>query len=249
MLTTCDAVKLTVEVKSDQSLVTSLDQEIETRLREQISLTFPEHGIIGEEYADHLPESDLTWVLDPVDGTQEFINQLPFYGTMIALLWHGKPVVGVIDHPPLDICCYAGLGLGAFVNEVKIQSLGEETRTQAVVLPARAEFEKNTWEDDLFQQLTSHYSNYRVFRSCYGHTTTLLGQTCLTFEHKIQLWDFAASQILIEEAGGKFTVIHETTMAGEKCFSLVFGSKPEVDKALIYLQPLLDRGGYEPAAS
>ena len=122
----------------------------------------------------------------------------------------------------------------------KIKLMDAQPDTQAVVLPARADFERNTTEDELFQQLTSYYENYRVFRSCYGHTTTLLSSTRLTLEHKIHIWDFAASQILVEEAGGKFTILSESTNGEDTVYSVIFGPKSEVKNALKIIQPLFD---------
>lgn len=233
--------ELKINVKRDYSLVTELDLKIEKLFREKISQTFPGHGIIGEEYPDYQPESDFKWIIDPIDGTQEFINQLPFFGTMIALLYKDEPIVGVIDHAMLDICCFAGKGLGAYVGNKKIELPENQTGAQAVVLPARADFQRNNNEDLLFHQLTCHFGNYRVFRCCYGHTTTLLGQTRLTLEHRVHIWDIAASQILIEEAGGKYSTLQTfTTNTDRKLYSVIFGSKSDVYRTSQIFQPLFD---------
>ena len=231
---------ITVNFKRDNSLVSELDLEIETLFRKKISQAFPSHGIIGEEFPSYQLESEYIWILDPIDGTQEFINHLPFFGTLIALLYKGNPIVGVIDHAALDICCYGGRSLGTYIGDTKIKLKEAQPDTQAVVLPARADFERNTTEDMLFQQLTSHYENYRVFRSCYGHTTTLLSSTRLTLEHKVHIWDIAASQILVEETGGKFTILSKSTNGEDTVYTVVFGPKPEVKKATEILQPLFD---------
>jgi fructose-1,6-bisphosphatase/inositol monophosphatase family enzyme len=88
-----------VELKPDRSFVTDLDQRIEARLRELITDRYPAHGIIGEEGEDSGAARELTWVLDPVDGTAPFIPGVPVYGTLIALLADGVPVLGIIDLP------------------------------------------------------------------------------------------------------------------------------------------------------
>jgi len=240
IINTCGNTDIAVNFKRDKSLVSKLDLEIEMLFRKKISEAFPSHGIIGEEFPGYQLGSEYIWILDPIDGTQEFINHLPFFGTLIALLYKGNPIVGVIDHPALDICCFGGRGLGAYIGEAKIILKDSLSDTQAVVLPARADFEKNTNEDLLFQQLTRHYENYRVFRNCYGHTTTLLSSTRLTLEHKVHIWDIAASQVLVEEAEGKFTILSKSINGEDTVYSVIFGSKSEVNKTTEVLQPLFD---------
>ena len=88
-----------VEVKADRSLVTALDRAIEVRLRELIEAAHPTHGVIGEELGATRAEADAVWVLDPIDGTAPFIAGVPVFGTLIALLWRGTPVIGVMDFP------------------------------------------------------------------------------------------------------------------------------------------------------
>ena len=89
----------TGEMKSDGSPVTVIDQAVEMRLREMISDAYPDHGIDGEEYGEINPDKGYVWVLDPIDGTLPFIAGIPVYGTLIALLQDGIPVLGIIDIP------------------------------------------------------------------------------------------------------------------------------------------------------
>ena len=85
--------------KSDQSPVTIADQAVETALRSEIRSYFPGHGIIGEEEGSSLSDHDFTWVIDPIDGTRAFSTGNPMFGTLIAVLFQNKPVIGVIDIP------------------------------------------------------------------------------------------------------------------------------------------------------
>ena len=95
-----------VKTKADRSLVTEVDQAIERR--------FPDHGVIGEEYPPARPESPFQWIIDPIDGTEEFVHGIPTFGAMLALHHRGGPLVGVIDHPALHVRVDAGVGRGAF---------------------------------------------------------------------------------------------------------------------------------------
>ena len=92
----------TIDVKADASPVTIADQSIEASLRDVITTTYPDHGIIGEEHGSNAEDADLTWVIDPIDGTRAFTCGNPLFGTLIALLYQGRPVVGVVDLPALD---------------------------------------------------------------------------------------------------------------------------------------------------
>lgn len=92
-----------VDIKSDASPVTVADREAEESMRELLEQRVPDHGIYGEEYG-HKPadrNSDWTWVLDPIDGTKSFITGRPLFGTLIALTFQGRPVLGILDQPVL----------------------------------------------------------------------------------------------------------------------------------------------------
>src|SRR5207249_1696691 len=110
-----------VETKPDASLVTDIDHAVERRFRELIGRWFPDHGVIGEEYPPTHPESVFQWILDPIDGTEEFVHGVPTFGTMLALHYRGVPLVGVIDHPALAIRVHAGVGLGTYRNGQRIR--------------------------------------------------------------------------------------------------------------------------------
>ena len=86
-----------VTVKTDETPVTPTDQKVERALRDAIKKTYPQHGIVGEEYDDQHTDSDYVWVLDPIDGTMAFIAGLPTFSTLIALTWRGSPILGVMD--------------------------------------------------------------------------------------------------------------------------------------------------------
>ena len=91
--------KIAVEQKPDRTPVTVADREAEKAMREMIEARYPDHGIWGEEFGRVRPEADYVWVLDPIDGTKSFISGVPLFGTLIALAFKGKPVLGVIDQP------------------------------------------------------------------------------------------------------------------------------------------------------
>ncbi len=95
----CNRKSFHVEVKGDGSPVTSVDQAVEDRMREIISVEHPDHGIIGEERKAYAADSEFVWVIDPIDGTLAFLAGIPVFGTLLALLHNGVPVLGIIDMP------------------------------------------------------------------------------------------------------------------------------------------------------
>ena len=94
--------EMQVDRKSDGSPVTQADRAAETAIRERIADQFPLHGVIGEEYGSEGSDSEWVWVVDPIDGTGAFVSGLPTFGTLIALVHDGKPLLGVLDQPILN---------------------------------------------------------------------------------------------------------------------------------------------------
>lgn len=217
--------------KPDQSFVTSTDTAVEQRLRELIMQWFPEHGIVGEEFAPHLADSEYQWILDPIDGTEEFVHRIPTYGTIIGLHRRGQPVTGVLDFPALDLRVHAARGLGCFTNGVRTRAGAEaapESARWRVGLSARANFIRYRDDGALFDTLTRACPNHRIYRSCLGHALTAIGALDVYVDWNNKIWDLAAAQILAEEAGGAYrTVRTAEAEPGSRVYSAVFG-KPEI---------------------
>ena len=91
--------QVAIDDKTDNSPVTIADREAETAMRDLLTRHVPEHGVFGEEHGAVRTDAEYVWVLDPIDGTKAFITGLPIFGTLIALLHRGKPVLGIIDQP------------------------------------------------------------------------------------------------------------------------------------------------------
>ena len=93
--------QVAIDDKTDNSPVTIADREAETAMRDLLQRHVPEHGVFGEEHGAVRTDAEYVWVLDPIDGTKAFITGLPIFGTLVALLHRGKPVMGIIDQPIL----------------------------------------------------------------------------------------------------------------------------------------------------
>jgi len=223
-----------VETKPDRSPVTDVDRAVERRWRELIDRWFPNHGVLGEEYPPTRPASAFQWIMDPIDGTEEFVHGIPTFGTMLALHHRGVPLVGLIDHPALDIRVNAGVGLGTYRNgrRVRLDDASASGRPEEVrlVLSARVNFSRHVDEGPLFERLTRAYPNHRIYRAAYAHTAAVTGAADAMVDMHNHVWDLAPSQVLAEEAGGRYVVVRDFPAPEGRILSAVFGRPAVVDR-------------------
>ncbi len=238
-----------VKTKDDGSPVTSADLAVEARLRALTLAAFPDHGQLGEEFPPHKPEAEFRWVFDPVDGTEDFVNRVPTFGSIIGLFYRGEPVVGVIEIPMLEERIHAGYGLGAFrdsltLGNARLRLTDFDTKTPAmavrVMSSAPANYVRRREDGARFDALVREYPNLRIYRSCYMHLCAATGQTDATVDYGNPLWDIAAARIVVEEAGGAFHVIDSYDLDGTRMYTTVFGRPgpaPKLPKPLGALKP------------
>ncbi len=233
--------RLTISEKADKTLVTDIDTAIEAQLRSSIENSYPEHGIVGEELALSNPEAEFQWFLDPIDGTEELVHGVPLWGTIIALHFHNQPLLGIIDHPQLDFKVSAALGFGTWVNDSQIAICDYEglfDGSQRIGISRRSHFLRHGDKKGLFDLLTRKNPNFRTYASCYNYVAPATGRLDAGVDWHVRAWDRAATQIIIEEAGGKFVSIEESSAPlYERRFSSVFGKPRAVD----YLVALIKR--------
>ncbi len=193
-----------IAVKADGSYVSVADQRIEAAWREAIAANFGDHDLTGEEYPPEGRGSAWEWVLDPIDGTDNFVHGVPTFGTLIALRHEGHPVLGVIDHPRLDVRVSAACGLGASCNGQALRVADrEEAGTPMVMATAPENFVKGG-RGELFCRLAGAYPNLRVYRDCYAHSAALRGQGAVAIDWHAKLWDVCAAWAVALEAGAAF---------------------------------------------
>ncbi|MDA7965461.1 inositol monophosphatase family protein [Ruegeria sp.] len=121
-----------IEIKQDGSPVTTVDKAVERAVRQRIEDTYPDHGILGEEFGERNPGADLTWVIDPIDGTRQFAAGLPNYGILIALCDRGRPVIGLICQPDIGDIYLGVTGQGAWLNGAPVQVSGATTLKESI---------------------------------------------------------------------------------------------------------------------
>lgn len=218
--------------------VTNIDMLIEEEWIKSIRQRYPEHNIVGEESGSVSHDNDVTWVLDPIDGTDDLIRNSPLFGSIIAVLFKGDPIVAVVDHPRLNLCCQAMYGSGLLVNGIEIgpsQCL-EQKIGEAIVVPAYDDWKKLENCDELVTAIGRAIPNQRTFRNVYGHTMVAMGKFSAGLEVDVALWDLAATRLLVEQANGKFVIFRDTGGCySKRRLGAVFGRADIVDRIELIL--------------
>ncbi|HBX64634.1 MAG: histidinol-phosphatase [Balneola sp.] len=225
--------KKNVEVisKADDSPVTIADKETEQIIRKEIQKRYPDHGIIGEEFGRTNEDSNIQWVLDPIDGTKSFIHGIPFYTTLIGILIDNEPQVGIIYAPALEEICVAAIGEGATLNGEPCKVRDTEQLEDATLLVTEIYRFKEMDQQEVFEELMSKTKLHRTWGDAYGHMMVATGRADVMYDPILNIWDAAALLPVMREAGGVFSDIegNETIHSGNG-FSTNKALFPEVKK-------------------
>lgn len=201
-----------VERKPDTTFVTEADRGIERLLRDRILAAFAGHGVVGEEYGTDTGEASVRWILDPIDGTHNYIRGIPLFGTLIGVERDGELQAGVISAPALGERWYGCRGGGAWVTgqlrpggarriaTSRITALSDAQ----VVFASAAEMERSGRAPG-FGALLEQGWRERAFGDFWGYTLVAEGAAEAMVESDLKIWDAAAPTLLVEEAGGRVT--------------------------------------------
>lgn len=236
---------LAVDRKRDDSPVTVADREAEQAIRKSIAEHFPDDAIVGEEFGTTSGSSGYTWVLDPIDGTKSFIHGVPLYTTLVAVMTTpegqpelGVPEIGVIRAPALGEEISARVGEGAWYRSgsnapVRAQIGSTPTLAEGLLLTSEvATFERHRDPPamQVFLDLQKKCRLVRTWGDAYGYMMVATGRADVMIDPEMSLWDAAALQPIIEEAGGRFCDWEgtRTVHSGEA----IAGSSPLVEEVL-----------------
>lgn len=193
---------LAYENKIDMSPVTDADKEAEAVIRSHIKASFPEHGFLGEEEGNTEPDAEYQWIIDPIDGTKNFIHKLPFFSTELALAHKGKIVLGISNAPILKRKLHAVQGEGAYINGNKV-SVSKITSIQNTYLSIGSlKYFISKGHTDAITRLSQDVFQCRSFGDTWSYHYLAEGKLDVIIEPKINIWDIAAMSIIITEAGG-----------------------------------------------
>lgn len=199
------AADLVVESKPDMTPVSEADRAAEAAMRDRIAAARPSHGILGEEYGTEGAGSEWRWVLDPIDGTKNYVRGIPVWGTLIALQHEGRSVVGVVSAPALGRRWWAAAGAGAFADGRPIHV----SQVKAIEDAHLSYASLTGWDERglgaQFGTLARRFWRTRAFGDFWQHVLVAEGAIDVALEPEVSLWDLAALQVIVEEAGGRFT--------------------------------------------
>jgi histidinol-phosphatase len=203
------AADLAVTSKPDRTPVTDADTAVEDMVRELLAARCPDDAVAGEERGGSIG-AGRTWVLDPIDGTKNFLRGMPAWATLIALVEDGRPVVGVASAPALGRRWWASSGEGAWaagpgaaptrLAVSRVASLGD-AYLSTTHLGSWVEYHSR----EAYLRLVDACWENRAFGDFWQHCLVAEGVIDVAAEAIVNPWDVAAVQVLVEEAGGRFT--------------------------------------------
>lgn len=195
-----------IESKGDRSLVTNLDKKAEQIIRQEIKAKFESHGIIGEEEGCQTKESEYIWIIDPLDGTHNYIRNIDIFGVSIGIVYKGKFVAGVVYMPKDNHLYTAESGCGAYKNGEKILVSGcSQLKQASLAFDSSIRYSPEVMLK-ILDGIAQNAFNIRMFGSS-ARTLTYVAEGSLdcAVEFHDRPWDFAGSVAIIEEAGGRLT--------------------------------------------
>jgi histidinol-phosphatase len=211
---------LMIDQKADDTPVTRADRESEQLIRSALEASFPDDAILGEEFGEEPGSTGYRWYLDPIDGTDSFLREVPLWGTMIGLEFDDQPAAGVVVFPALEEIIWAGSGLGAWwsnhltplqdgetlpkdfrVARVSdVSDIGHACMSSTTVKGYDA---AGTFEG--YDRLRRAVDQDRGWGDCYGYLLVATGRIDIHVDPEMSIWDVAPMVTIIEEAGGLAT--------------------------------------------
>jgi histidinol phosphatase-like enzyme (inositol monophosphatase family) len=224
--------RFAMESKADDSPVTQADRAAEAAMRTILEAERPGDGIVGEEYGNVREGAERQWVLDPIDGTRSFIAGRPIFGTLIALMEGGRPVIGVIDQP------IAGeRWIGARYQPTTFNGAPVTTRACTALAEAYLATTGPTYfaEDGLtrFDQVRLAAKGALYGGDCYNYALLASGHIDLVIESGLKLYDFAALVPVVEGAGGRMCDWYGARLGADSDGHVVAAGDPSLIEAVL----------------
>ena len=208
-----EASDLKVKSKPDMTPVSDADVAVEEVLRERLAEARPGDSIVGEEFGGETVFEGRQWVIDPIDGTKNFVRGVPVWATLISLLVDGQPVLGVVSAPALARRWYAAQGSGAWrtfnkgsLKRLEVSHVGE--LADASLAMSSLEGWKARGLQKNFIALTERTWRLRGYGDFFGYCLVAEGAVDIAAEPEVSVWDLAALSVLVTEAGGTFSSLN-----------------------------------------
>lgn len=236
--------ELEVITKADGTPVSDADREVDDRLRARLQTAFPDHGVLSEERNTVAPSTRWTWVIDPIDGTSNYVTRVPYWCISVALLRDGEPVLGVVDAPVLGRRYTAVAGQGAEVVSRSSSLDGHQQRPRSRLLHVRQPVDWRDRRNRHVPLMLTTGTAKRAPRAGVALNLRVMGSTALDMALVAEgvaaasiatvpkVWDIAAGILLVREAGGV-----TLTVEGEPLLPLSPGVEQEGRAAMIVAGP------------
>ncbi|GAB4358355.1 MAG: inositol monophosphatase family protein [Bryobacter sp.] len=199
---------VTPETKADESPVTRADKESEKLIVSILSEAFPEDGFLGEEGANRESKSGRRWIIDPIDGTRDFVRNNRLWAILIGLEENGEPTVGVCYLPMLNEMYYAAKGEGAYWDGTRIAASKIDTAAQAVICANKLNGVTQAPFGAPLLDWLSKFWCVRVFGGIYDAMLVASGRMEIWMEPSVAPWDLCAPVAILREAGAKFMALN-----------------------------------------
>jgi histidinol-phosphatase len=205
------ALDLHVENKPDRSPVTDADRSVELALKKLLAAKAPADALIGEEFGS-TGAASRTWIIDPIDGTANYLRGVPVWATLIALAIDGKPVVSVVSAPAMGRRWWAAPGIGSITSDI-------DGTTRTLKVSAISDLEHSSLSYNNLQlwdqagmltqliQLSRKIWRTRAYGDFWSYMLLAEGAVDIVAEHDLKIYDIAALVPIVEQAGGQFTAI------------------------------------------
>jgi histidinol-phosphatase len=204
------ALDLRIDTKPDLTPVTDADRAVEAHLREVLGRERPDDSVVGEEFGGTTTFTGRQWIIDPIDGTKNFVRGVPVWASLIALLEDGVPSIGVVSAPALQRRWWSARGRGAFATVDSGPPRPLSVSSVAQLDSASLSFSSlSGWAQrglrDRFIDLTDAVWRVRAYGDFLSYCLVAEGAVDIAAEPEVSVWDLAALDILVREAGGTFT--------------------------------------------
>ena len=198
------AAGITAETKPDDSPVTAADKDNERLIREAIESEFPGDGILGEEGSRKAGTSGRRWIVDPIDGTRDFVRGNRFWCVLIALEASDESLVGVAHFPLLEETYWAVMGEGSYLHDTRLRASARTKFNECSFHPNGLQLAEARPHLPTVLELVQRSWSVRAYGGALDACLVAAGKVDIWFEPKVAPWDVAPLKLIVEEAGGVF---------------------------------------------
>ena len=196
--------QLEIEKKDNLTPVTKADKEAEEVIIDTIRKKFPSHGFLGEEFGGDNQKAEHIWIFDPIDGTKNFIHGIDFFGTVLGLKHEEKVILGVSNMPAIGELLFASTEEKATLND-KPTSVSKVERLEECFVTCSIGNLQDERFLKAFREISTRVVNMRGYGDTHGYHLVATGRADVMFEGGPKPWDISAYQIIIKQAGGKYS--------------------------------------------